>query len=80
MYLCESGGAVSHLPFHHPSARALRAGRECRRCSFVYAEAKEKGPRDYRKIAERAWVTRRERYGPSGVRPQDRYSGIEMFS
>lgn len=58
----------------------LRNGRECRRCGFVYAEAKEKGPRNYKEIAERAWVTRKERYGPSGMRSQDRYAGIEMFS
>lgn|GEM_PF-4938973 len=46
----------------------------------VRSESKEEGLRDYEKIAERAWVTRRERYGPIGMRPQDRYSDIEMFS
>ena len=43
----------------------------------MYAEAEEKGPRDYKKIVERAWVTRKEEYSPSGMRHQDRYSDSE---
>lgn len=61
------------------SCPILRNGRECRRCGFVFRLPLEKGKRNYESDARKAWLTRKMRYGPTGMRARAEVDEINLL-